>query len=67
MGLIYFRLNNLNLEILKNRLYLWDETEEAASFASGMAAISTMLLAPTAARQCGTTLRAGVRRLPISS
>ncbi|MFD2785541.1 cystathionine gamma-synthase family protein [Hymenobacter rubripertinctus] len=45
MGLIYSRLNNPSLEILENRLTLWDEAEEAASFASGMAAISTTLLA----------------------
>ena len=43
MGLIYSRLNNPNLEILEHRL--WDGAEETASFASGMAAISTTLLA----------------------
>ncbi len=45
MGLIYSRLNNPSLEILERRLCLWDGAEEAASFASGMAAISTTLLA----------------------
>ncbi|TGE27975.1 cystathionine gamma-synthase family protein [Hymenobacter metallicola] len=45
MGLIYSRLNNPSLEILEHRLTLWDGAEEAASFASGMAAISTTLLA----------------------
>lgn len=45
MGLIYSRPNNLNLEILENRLCLWDGAEKAASFASGVASISTMLLA----------------------
>ena len=45
MGLIYSRLNNLSLEILEHRLCLWDGAKEAASFASGMAAISTTLLA----------------------
>lgn len=45
MGLIYSRLNNPDLEILENRLSLWDEAEEAAVFESGMAAISTTLLA----------------------
>ena len=45
MGLIYSRLNNPSLEILEHRLCLWDGAEEAASFASGMAAISTTLLA----------------------
>ena len=43
MGLIYSRLNNPNLEILEHRL--WNGAEEAANFASGIAAISTMLLA----------------------
>jgi methionine-gamma-lyase len=44
MGLIYSRLNNPDLEILENRLCLWDDAEEAASFVSGMAAISTTFL-----------------------
>lgn len=44
-GLIYSRLNNPDLEILENRLCLWDKAEEAAVFESGMSAISTMLLA----------------------
>ncbi len=43
-GLIYSRLNNPDLEILEDRLTLWDEAESAAVFASGMAAISTTLL-----------------------
>ncbi|MCF8429978.1 MAG: PLP-dependent transferase, partial [Bacteroidia bacterium] len=33
-----------DLEILENRLTLWDEAEEGAVFESGMAAISTVLL-----------------------
>ncbi|HUP41742.1 MAG TPA: PLP-dependent transferase, partial [Thermoanaerobaculia bacterium] len=45
MGLIYSRLNNPNLEILEERLTLWDRAEESAVFASGMAAISTSILA----------------------
>jgi methionine-gamma-lyase len=45
LGLIYSRLNNPDLEILENRLCLWDDAEECAAFESGMAAISTMLLA----------------------
>jgi methionine-gamma-lyase len=45
MGLIYSRLNNPNLEILEERLNLWDRAEESAVFASGMAAISTSILA----------------------
>lgn len=44
MGLIYSRLNNPDLEILEDRLTLWDEAESAAVFASGMAAISTTIL-----------------------
>lgn len=44
MGLIYSRLNNPDLEVLEDRLTLWDEAESAAVFASGMAAISTTLL-----------------------
>ena len=44
MGLIYSRLNNPNLEILENRLTLWDKAEDCAVFESGMAAISTVLL-----------------------
>lgn len=45
LGLIYSRLNNPDLEILEDRLTLWDEAEQAAVFASGMAAITTALLA----------------------
>lgn len=45
LGLIYSRLNNPDLEILENRLCLWDKAEECAVFESGMSAISTMLLA----------------------
>lgn len=44
MGLIYSRLNNPDLEILENRLTLWDGAEAAAVFESGMSAISTVLL-----------------------
>lgn len=43
-GLIYSRLNNPNLEILENRLCLWDQAEAAAVFESGMGAITTTLL-----------------------
>ncbi len=45
MGLIYSRLNNPDLEILEDRLTLWDDAEAAALFESGMAAISTTLFA----------------------
>jgi methionine-gamma-lyase len=44
-GLIYSRLNNPDLEILEDRLGLWDGAEAGAVFASGMAAIATALLA----------------------
>lgn len=44
LGLIYSRLNNPDLEILENRLCLWDEAEDCAVFESGMSAISTVLL-----------------------
>jgi len=44
LGLIYSRINNPDLEVLENRLTLWDEAEECAVFESGMAAISTVLL-----------------------
>ena len=43
-GLIYSRLNNPSLEILEDRLTLWDGAESAAVFDSGMAAISTAAL-----------------------
>lgn len=44
LGLIYSRLNNPDLEILENRLCLWDKAEDAAIFESGMSAISTVML-----------------------
>ena len=44
LGLIYSRINNPNLEILENRLCLWDQSEDCAVFESGMSAISTVLL-----------------------
>jgi methionine-gamma-lyase len=44
MGLIYSRLNNPNLEILEDRLTLWDRAEACAVFESGMAAITTSML-----------------------
>lgn len=43
-GLIYSRLNNPDLQILEERLCLWDKAEEAAVFESGMSAITTVLL-----------------------
>lgn len=44
-GLIYSRLNNPNLQIFEERLAAWDKTDRGLTFASGMAAISTSLLA----------------------
>ncbi len=44
MGLIYSRINNPDMEILEERLKLWDEGEAAAAFSSGMSAIATSLV-----------------------
>ncbi len=44
-GMIYSRLNNPNLEILEHRLALWDGADQGLVFASGMAAITTAMLA----------------------
>ncbi|OFY67105.1 MAG: methionine gamma-lyase [Bacteroidetes bacterium RIFCSPLOWO2_02_FULL_36_8] len=44
LGLIYSRLNNPDLEILENRLSLWDGAESCTVFESGMAAIATTLM-----------------------
>lgn len=43
-GLVYTRINNPDIEILEDRLCLWDEAEACAAFASGMAAICTTLM-----------------------
>ena len=43
-GLIYSRFNNPDLEILEDRLTVWEGAEAALVFASGMAAIATTLL-----------------------
>jgi methionine-gamma-lyase len=45
VGLIYSRINNPDLEILEDRLALWDDAESCAVFNSGMAAIATTLMA----------------------
>lgn len=44
IGLIYSRLNNPDLEVLENRLCLWDGAEDCAVFESGMSAISTAMM-----------------------
>lgn len=44
LGLIYSRLNNPDLEILENRLCLWDKADDCAVFESGMSAISTVMM-----------------------
>jgi methionine-gamma-lyase len=44
-GLVYSRFNNPNLEVLEDRLALFEEGETAAVFSSGMAAISTVIWA----------------------
>jgi len=44
VGLIYSRINNPDLEVLEDRLRLWENAEDCAVFQSGMAAVSTTLL-----------------------
>ena len=44
LGLIYSRLNNPDLEILEDRLCVWEDTDDCAVFESGMSAITTVLL-----------------------
>ena len=44
-GLVYSRFNNPNLEVLEDRLALWEGGEMGIVFSSGMAAITTTLLA----------------------
>jgi methionine-gamma-lyase len=43
-GLIYSRINNPDLQVLEERLCLWDGAESALAFSSGMSAIATTLL-----------------------
>jgi methionine-gamma-lyase len=43
-GLIYSRINNPDLQVLEERLTLWDQAESALVFSSGMSAITTTLL-----------------------
>lgn len=44
-GLIYSRINNPNLEILQDRLAVWEGAEQALAFSSGMSAISSAMFA----------------------
>ncbi len=44
-GLAYTRINNPNLELLEDRLTLFDGGEDALAFSSGMGAITTALMA----------------------
>ena len=44
-GLVYSRFNNPNLEILEDRLALFEEADACSVFSSGMAAISACFLA----------------------
>jgi methionine-gamma-lyase len=44
-GLVYSRFNNPNLEVLEDRLCLWEGAEMAGVFSSGMGAISTTMWA----------------------
>src|SRR5260370_37460797 len=42
-GVVYSRFNSPNIEVLEDRLALWEEGETAAVLWSGMSAISTVL------------------------
>jgi len=44
-GHIYSRLSNPTIDVAEKRLAAWDDSESAAFFSTGMAAISTALLA----------------------
>jgi methionine-gamma-lyase len=44
-GFIYSRLNHPTLQTAETRLAAWDQSEDAAFFSSGMAAVSTALMA----------------------
>ncbi|MCC5996399.1 MAG: cystathionine gamma-synthase family protein [Oceanicaulis sp.] len=44
-GLLYSRFNNPNMEVLEDRLTLFDGAEDALVFSSGMGAISTVIMA----------------------
>ena len=46
-GHIYSRLTNPTIDVAEARLAAWDESEDAAFFSTGMAAITTAILAGT--------------------
>lgn len=56
-GLIYTRFNNPNLQIVEERLAVLERAEGCAVFSSGMAAISTALMATTEPGQVVLTSR----------
>src|SRR3984885_15374989 len=69
-GLIYSRINNPDLEMLEDRLAIWDQAEANLTFASGMAAISTSLGAyagPGRVRARSSFIRAPFMAAPIFS
>jgi methionine-gamma-lyase len=43
-GLIYSRINNPDLQVLEERLCIWDRAESCLVFSSGMSAVATALL-----------------------
>ncbi|MFA5962760.1 MAG: cystathionine gamma-synthase family protein [Sphingomonas sp.] len=43
-GLVYGRFNGPNQEILEDRLGIWEDSEDALAFSSGMSAIATLFL-----------------------
>lgn len=44
-GLVYSRFNGPNQEMVEDRLAVWDGADDALVFSSGMAAISTLMMA----------------------
>ena len=62
LGLIYSRINNPNLEILEDRLAVWDKAEKALVFSTGMAAISGAVLAVSRPGDVIVYIAPGLRR-----
>ena len=63
-GFIYSRLGNPTMTMAEQRLAAWDDSEDAALFGSGMAAISTALLGVVGCRPPRLVCGAPVRRHP---